>query len=387
MKKLIFIILTILYSIAAFANIGIYKTPSSPVSDLTIVANNSLKVIKEKIFFNIKGKDLKNHITIRYKIKNVSDEEFKSEFIFLASTLKENNFKIKVDDEPHEFTTEHGKEIITNLKKINRNYTRFKKNITARKFELTFAPDETKDILITVEQAYSFDRSKGGDTYASSSHFLNISKPIGFLMGFHYFLYPLKSFAKGIDSLEVTIKHPKYWNKLTLDKANINIPLQFIEKTDHMIYKGTFNKLPANVIDIKINTHAYNHIGFTITPFYFFNFTEEKNDFAFSFSFDYVFKYNQMSIGGMLTLNGEWFLYEELKLFPASHVYGYGGCFDFRFGLGVVQKISPQLELGLRVSAGLRVMLPFEVSYQVLTPLVNRSNWNHSLFLSVPLAF
>ncbi len=82
-----------------------------------------------------------------------------------------------------------------------------------------------------------------------------------------------------------------------------------------------------------------------------------------------------------------WFIYEEIKLFPSGHPHYISSCVDLRLGLGLVQKISPEFNLGFRISGGVRLGLPFEVTYQFFPQILGKENWEDTIFLSVPISF
>jgi hypothetical protein len=389
----LFFLLSII-SLNLFANMSAIRSPSQEMSDLFVLKNNNLRVLDEKIFYEIDKSNFNAKIRVIYTIKNEGYEFFDESFYFIYPNTTNKDVSVKIDGEKTDFQLAEN----FNVDKLDvyksRNFRQGKEYFNREKgsgfiFPIKINPMESKIIEIEYVQVAGFSKINSNSTFAIMSHYRNMFNTHNLNKVYSYYLYPINSFSNGVDKISIQIKYPKKDNDnndISIKELNTKLKFQK-EENGFCIYEETFtNKVPVDILSFELESMSYSKLGFTIAPTAFFIESEDENTWAVFSSLDYVVSYFQLSVGVLSNFDEKFQIYQEIKFFPDEISHYIGVLFDYRYSLGLVEQISPQKLYGMRFSVGLKIMIPVELTYQVFPPFTN-SSWNNELFFNIPFSF
>ncbi len=387
MKKSICIVLLVIIALhrESHANISAPNGPSSFSGDLFINRSNQLRVITETISYDISSTDFSASIDVHYEIVNDGNETFSDSVFFVASESSPANkdmndkqsYSVKINGlntgymEAKSITLENG-----------RPYDGFK-------FTISIKPGERKTIDVSYRQLPGFSHETGGSSIVSLSHFMNLCS--GSSVAAHrysYQIFPIKSFGKGVDEINIRVKYPaKSDDGFATENFITNIELDETEHNgSYIVAEKKFRRIPENTLEISLNVPRDNRFGLTVTPLYMYAFSGDKNSWGVSLAADYIIGYDQVSAGALWMPDDRLQLFQEMRFFPREYAYYTKACIDYRLGLGLVEKVKPEFDLGLKFIAGIRMFLTLEVTWQIFPPWFT-GNWEHDIMLSAPLSF
>jgi hypothetical protein len=167
-----------------------------------------------------------------------------------------------------------------------------------------------------------------------------------------------------------------------------NLALEKVEGDRHTrTYEGRFTEVPADIFAFSLETGRPGRLGFTLHPAYKLAFPDVHHAFAVALELDVLIRNFQLSVGAQYGTVDTFQLLQEVKMFPpGGGVVGLAALFDYRFALGVVEQILPHADVGFRFSAGMRVLVALELSYQMFPPLITDS-WTHEMLIGMPFSF
>ncbi|EOD00007.1 hypothetical protein [Caldisalinibacter kiritimatiensis] len=274
MKKLILIIsiISLIIPVIVYANAA---QPIQNPEDQTIIfnENSGIRLTEETINFKVEENLYKAKVEVEYNLKNLTDKEQNIDIMFITSSVKSADFKVKVNNkEVNDIKKEEDIEPPSNwevslkepiiepiskkpLDKSPNSYFRNTEDISGATFPVTIKPNETIKLNIS---------------YYSDSGFYNYNEIINTVFSQLYYLTPAKFWEEDA-KVNLKVEFPK--------DSNIEFYSNIlIEKVNNYTYKGTLNKIPDKE--------------------WLFSFTEKK---GLIFNTNYRFRHNVL-IGLILLL-------------------------------------------------------------------------------------
>lgn len=375
--------------VALSANISMPYAPSSKSGDIYIKGANKLRVVTETISYNILKKNFNAMIDVHYTIINDGQETFTGPLFFIASEYmgysgETSGFSVVVNGKTEEFAKTDGIQIDNPAARVRAGqfYNGYIFNARVR-------AGETITIDIRYSQQPGFSHRDGGSTVAQMSHFFNLYRggsPAARV--YSYQIFPIRSFGGGVDEIIIRIKYPvNDTDGNRVDDLETNIPITGKTKSrGYYELEQRYNSIPADTLEIMLNVSTVNNFGFTVAPLYLFDFPDNDDTWAGSFSLDYILKHERLSAGVLWNFDDRMQTYQDVRFFPHSYAYYMDSCFDLRLGLGIAEQLRPDPDLGFRFIAGVRVFFALECIYQVFPPWLS-GGWDHQLLVSMPFSF
>jgi len=101
--KYFIITILVLFSFNTFANMSAIRRPSQRMSSIFVIKDNNLRVLDEKIFYEIDKLTFNAKIKVIYTIKNEGSKIFNESFYFIYPNSIDKEISVKINNEKTDF--------------------------------------------------------------------------------------------------------------------------------------------------------------------------------------------------------------------------------------------------------------------------------------------
>ncbi len=350
---------------------------------LQVDKDNGLKIRKESVTFDIQEERLEARVTVVYQVENTRDAPYEGALLFIVPDLDAVRFTgITVGNEPVEAV--RTKEAVPDPAIHARldAYSGFR-------FPLQLASGATQTVTVSYTQEPGWEADKNAPSYAATSHLLNLLKGVlTRTVFFEYYLFPILTFSEGVDEVKIRVSWPtRSATGERVEAFHSNLPLQLVSSDGRRrVYQGRFTRVPADIFSFSFHVARPNRLGFTLYPAYKLALPAKHHAFSLALLFDVLVRNFQLSLGAQYGTVDTFQLLQEVKMFPPGASRSFGTVVDYRFSLGVVEQLVPHVDVGFKASAGIRLFLALELTYQMFPPLVT-DGWTHEVLIGMPFSF
>lgn len=369
---------------------------------LHVAKDNGLKIRKETVAFEVQPDGLNATVHVEYQVENTRLEPFDGVLFFVVPSANNveylDTFSVQEGViQETEKTVVSGLKINANVK-VNRIFEKYRGNIDSTQsqyygFRIPFRirGKEIQKVVFAYLQTHGHELDDNKPSFAETSHWINHLKYGGGYTPtyyFNYFMFPILTFTEGVEEVVIRVTLPKRSSrKGRVTGFQSNIELRKIAENEHTkTYEGRFTDVPEDIFEFLFYVNRQNLVGFTINPSYKFALPERHHAFAVALSFDAIIRNIQLSLGAQYGTKETFQLIEEVKIFPPGAAFGFISFFDYRFAIGVIEQLTPHLDVGFRFSAGFRIFLALELTYQMFPPMITEE-WTHEILIGMPFSF
>ncbi len=351
---------------------------------LHVAKENGLEVEKEIITFDVRPDDLSAAVRVEYHIANTRDAPFDGELFFIA---------------PHEFTVRDfditlGTAPVScarvSEEPLDEDIHEKIKRFSGCRFSVALAGGERQTVVVRYSQQHGYHADRKNPSFAASSHLLNAARHGSYVVTafYRYYLFPILSFSEGVGEVVIRVTWPKRTREgRRVENFADNLGLAKVrEDRRTATYEGRFTEVPADLFEFSLYVGRWDRLGVTLHPAYKLELPRKHHAFFLGLTLDVIIRNLQLSLGAQYSVVDTLQLLQEVKLFPPGAAWGMAGLFDYRFSLGVVEQLHPTRELGFKTSAGIRIFLALELTYQMFPPILGE-DWRHEILVGIPVSF
>ncbi|MGA2642228.1 MAG: hypothetical protein ABSG21_15145 [Spirochaetia bacterium] len=373
---------------------GLWANMAAPIEDppysgniFSFAADNPLRIEKEALFLDLSSGNTEEATSSAvYTILNPLHTAYSTDLVFLTPAVK--HISIEIDGSPAEIRTSTlgTQRIPWASESVRRRITAY----PAATFSLSLAAGERKIVTVRffISPGWNSIIAELGPSYPQAAHFLNMAKGRESTLWYVYDLRSAANFGGGFGGLSLSVKVPRNAEIITemrLDKARVEADAEY--------YTAELAGPPQADVDIYVvNRIDYNSVGFMAGIGLGVPLTPLDAGLLLKTMLDAYFLNHQISIGlegdpfhGILRASLQYTLFP-----PGGTGYGYRGVADFRVGgnvlLGLYDGYLPNLSIGFRLFAGVRLGIPLEIGYEIY-PWSQDGVFREDLSLMMPISF
>jgi hypothetical protein len=350
---------------------------------LQVDEDNGLKIRKETVTFDILEERLEARVTVAYQVENTRDAPYEGELLFVVPDVDAvRELGITVGGETARAVRMEGVVLDPAIHARFDEYAGFH-------FPFHLDPRATETVTFEYIQEPGWKSDRNNPSYAATAHLLNLVRGVSTrTVFFEYYLFPILTFSEGVDEVEIRVSWPTHsaWRE-RVESFQSNLPLQRVSSDRRRrIYRGRFTDVPADIFEFSFYVGRPNRLGFTLYPAYRLSLPAKHHAFSLALLFDVLVRNFQFSLGAQYGTVDTFELLQEVKMFPPGASKSIGMVVDYRFSLGVVEQLLPFVDVGFKASAGIRLFLALELTYQMFPPLVT-DGWTHEVLIGIPFSF